>query len=140
MGIQTPIALVAALLLRSNFMVLGGLQFITNPFTAAPIYYGTHQLGVAVIGQFNQSRITRPVTESEIATLGTFVGEAVAEPLTNTPPPPVHWTKRARSAVVAMFVGGAIVGVCVGGILDLVDSFFRVSGGSRARKKAAPPA
>ena len=49
MGVQLPLALLLSLLLRANFMVLGGLQFITNPFTAAPIYYATHQLGAVVI-------------------------------------------------------------------------------------------
>ncbi|MFI5358180.1 MAG: DUF2062 domain-containing protein, partial [Opitutales bacterium] len=49
MGVQLPLAFVLALLLRANFMVLGGLQFITNPFTAAPIYYATYELGHQVI-------------------------------------------------------------------------------------------
>ena len=49
MGVQLPVAFILALLLRANFMILGGLQFITNPVTAAPIYYATHQLGKNVI-------------------------------------------------------------------------------------------
>lgn len=49
MGVQLPLALILALVLRSNFMVMGGLQFITNPFTAAPIYYATYKLGEHVI-------------------------------------------------------------------------------------------
>lgn len=49
LGVQIPIALLLTVLLRLNFMVVGGLQFITNPFTAAPLYYGTYQLGHAII-------------------------------------------------------------------------------------------
>jgi uncharacterized protein (DUF2062 family) len=49
MGVQLPLAFILCLLLRGNFMVMGGLQFITNPFTAAPVYYATHQLGKTVI-------------------------------------------------------------------------------------------
>ena len=49
MGVQIPVAFLCAVLLRLNFMVLGGLQFISNPFTAAPLYYGTYQLGLTVI-------------------------------------------------------------------------------------------
>jgi uncharacterized protein (DUF2062 family) len=49
LGVQLPIALLLAVFLRLNFMVVGGLQFLTNPFTAAPIYYSTYQLGHAII-------------------------------------------------------------------------------------------
>lgn len=49
LGVQLPIALLLAVFLRLNFMVVGGLQFITNPFSAVPIYYGTYQLGHALI-------------------------------------------------------------------------------------------
>ena len=37
MGVQLPVALILSLALRGNFMVMGGLQFITNPFTAVPV-------------------------------------------------------------------------------------------------------
>ena len=49
MGVQIPVAFLCAVLLRLNFMVLGGLQLISNHFTAAPLYYGTYQLGLTVI-------------------------------------------------------------------------------------------
>ena len=49
MGVQLPLAFVLAILLRANFMILGGLQFITTIVTAPPIYYTTHQLGAQVI-------------------------------------------------------------------------------------------
>ncbi len=40
MGVPLPLAL--ALVFRANFVVMDGLQFITTPFTAAPIFYGTY--------------------------------------------------------------------------------------------------
>ncbi|MCU0791348.1 MAG: DUF2062 domain-containing protein [Opitutaceae bacterium] len=48
-GVQLPVAFVLCLLLRTNFMIAGGLQFITNPVTMGPIYYGTYKLGSLVL-------------------------------------------------------------------------------------------
>lgn len=45
MGVQLPVGLVLSIVTRSNFMVLGALQLITNPFTALPIYGATFVLG-----------------------------------------------------------------------------------------------
>ena len=44
-GTQMPLALLLALLLRSNLPVLVGLQLLTNPLTAGPIYFLTYQSG-----------------------------------------------------------------------------------------------
>ncbi len=44
-GVQLPVAFVLCLILRTNFMVAGGLQFITNPVTMGPIYLGTYKIG-----------------------------------------------------------------------------------------------
>lgn len=51
MGMQLPIAFALSLLLRTNLMVMGGLQLITNPVTAAPIYAGTYIVGQAIINK-----------------------------------------------------------------------------------------
>jgi uncharacterized protein (DUF2062 family) len=45
MGVQLAVGLVLALIFRANYMVIGLLQFITNPFTTMPIYSGTMILG-----------------------------------------------------------------------------------------------
>ncbi len=45
-GVQAPLAIVAAFLTRSNITVLFGTQFITNPVTAAPYYWLTHTVGM----------------------------------------------------------------------------------------------
>ncbi len=125
MGIQLPLALVAAILLRCNFMVLGGLQLITNPLSAGPIYYLTHQLGVAVMNTFQAPADDVSVTrEAEAAELGSYVAETIGEPLTSRPEP-VRWTTRVRGAVVAMVVGGVIVGLGTGLVLDVIDGMLR---------------
>jgi uncharacterized protein (DUF2062 family) len=44
-GIQLPLALALAFLLRCNLPILVSLQFITNPFTIAPLYFTAYQVG-----------------------------------------------------------------------------------------------
>lgn len=48
-GIQFIIAFGAALVFRANLTVMAGLQLITNPLTAAPIYLFTDWLGMWII-------------------------------------------------------------------------------------------
>lgn len=133
-GIQLPLALLAALALRCNFMVLGGLQLVTNPFTAGPIYFLTHELGVAVLGLVPSGDSPLHITEeAELVALSGYVAESISEPLTAAPETE-RWTTRARSAIGAMLVGGLIVGLCGGIILDLLDRIVRARG-----KSSAPP-
>lgn len=124
-GIQLPLALFAAILLRCNFMVLGGLQLLTNPLTAGPIYYLTHEIGAAVMGQFASSVNVPPVTdEAELVELGGLVVESMGEPLTAAPET-AKWTTRARAALGALAIGGLIVGVGAGVLLDALDWISR---------------
>lgn len=44
-GLQILIAFAAALLLRANLTISAALQFITNPFTIGPVYFGTYKVG-----------------------------------------------------------------------------------------------
>jgi hypothetical protein len=48
-GIQFLIAFAAAVLFRANLTVTAGLQLITNPLTAAPIYLATDWVGMWLI-------------------------------------------------------------------------------------------
>jgi len=116
MGVQLPMAFVLALLLRANFMVLGGLQFITNPVTAAPIYYATHQLGRNVIVWSGFGAAIE--VEDDIG------GEAI--PPGFEPNKPIdqshgemHWGRRIGTAINALVIGGAIIGTLLGFLLDL---------------------
>ncbi|ADE54753.1 DUF2062 domain-containing protein [Coraliomargarita akajimensis] len=48
-GIQLPLALVFALLLRANLPILAGLQMVTNPFTVLPIWFALYQVGKSCV-------------------------------------------------------------------------------------------
>lgn len=128
MGVQLPAALVLSLVLRGNFMVMGGLQFITNPFTAAPIYYATHQLGAKTIELSGLGR-SIPVIEAT-ATPEADVNSATRElpqfEAARVAPPedePVHWTRRVGNAINALVIGGVMTGTLLGGALDLIWRF-----------------
>ena len=51
-GVQIPLAVGIAFLLRANIPVITSLQFITNPVTALPIYYAAFQIGRIVMHLF----------------------------------------------------------------------------------------
>lgn len=118
MGVQLPAAFILAMLLRANFMVLGGLQFITNPVTAAPIYYTTHQLGKNII-QWSGFGHSIPVEEdlldpASIATIDSL--EPPPDP--NQMEEEIHWGRRIGSAINALVIGGAVAGTLLGAALD----------------------
>jgi uncharacterized protein (DUF2062 family) len=123
MGVQLPIALALALLLRVNFMVLGALQFLTNPFTAAPIYYATHHLGRTLIdaaGYGKSLAAIDPVTglpEDGLDVVLPEPGTASA----SAPAGDVHWTAQVGDALNALIVGGVVAGLLLGLLLDLLD-------------------
>lgn len=118
MGVQLPLALMLALLLRANFMVLGGLQFITNPFTAAPIYYATHQLGAYVIKTvgFGES-LHAADPEEPVLPLADEVPQKISAA---APVPPASWTQRVGTAINALIVGGVLSGAALGLALDIL--------------------
>lgn len=51
-GLQIPLALFFALILRSNLPVFVGLQLITNPFTVLPIWFALFQIGHHTLSLF----------------------------------------------------------------------------------------
>jgi hypothetical protein len=117
MGVQLPLALVLSLVLRSNFMVLGGLQFITNPFTAAPIYYGTYQLGKSVVEAVRvDSKLVPAVAPAALP------GEAHPPELraaaVEPRAPESRPAHRLGHTVNALVVGGVITGTLLGLVLD----------------------
>jgi len=124
MGVQLPAALALSLVLRGNFMVMGGLQFITNPFTAAPIYYATHQLGAKVIDLSGFGRSIDVVQPKPDA--GATAPEPPRFEAARVTPPerePVHWTRRVGNAINALVLGGVISGTLLGAALDLLWRF-----------------
>jgi uncharacterized protein (DUF2062 family) len=126
LGIQLPLSLLAALLLRSNFMVLGGIQFLTNPVTAAPLYYTTYRLGSAMLESIHV-RLPAPAiqSEQEAAELGGYVAESLMEPLVPERERPPGSRSRFRSGVGAMMIGGALLGLIFGALCDLADRLLR---------------
>lgn len=124
MGVQLPLALLLSLLLRANFMVLGGLQFITNPFTAAPIYYATHQLGARIIDASGFGHSIETVEELE-PTLDEAEVTPRLEPARVDPQPgEIHWTRRIGTAINALVIGGVVGGTLMGAALDLLWKLF----------------
>lgn len=120
MGVQTLAAFVLAILLRSNVMLLIGLQFITNPFTAAPIYYGTYQLGHVVIeaSGFGVSSEVEPV--DSLITLENPEPELADD---KTAPRELAWTQRLGTTVNSLVIGGIIAGGILGFIFDQIWRF-----------------
>lgn len=57
-GLQIPLALVFALVLRSNLPVFVGLQLITNPFTVLPIWFALFQIGHHTLALFGIDALT----------------------------------------------------------------------------------
>jgi uncharacterized protein (DUF2062 family) len=131
LGVQLPAAFILALLLRGNFMILGGLQFITNPVTAVPVYYSTYQLGKAVINVsgFGQSI---PLSDDTLLTREPFALETSPPPpptiapdpapvkLADGPPEELRWTRGLGTRINALLLGGLIGGALLGLFLDLL--------------------
>jgi len=113
MGIQLILAFITALTTRSNVMVVGALQFITNPFTAAPIYYGTYRVGKYVLMLTGFTGGTVPLTDSaEAVTITISPGDIL--------PHKFAWASAFGSTVMALFVGGTLCGFVLAAILDVI--------------------
>jgi uncharacterized protein len=111
LGAQLPLSLVLAFVLRSNFMLLGGLQFITNFFTAGPIYLGTYKLGkmlIQLLG-FGGSIVVSDETPEALA--------VIAE---TREPTDLTWTQSLGNNINALIIGGLVTGLVVACILDLL--------------------
>lgn len=127
MGVQLPIAFALCLFFRANFMVMGGLQFITNPVTAGPIYYGTYKLGMVVIHHSGFGRGLDPEpADPALSKLAEQVpavktddapdDSLLRDPETGKP----SWTSRIGTGINALMLGGLLVGAVLGAIIDLL--------------------
>jgi len=126
MGAQLPLGLVLAVLLRCNFMVVGGLQFITNPVTAAPIYFATHQLGALVIRGAGFGHAL-PAADPHEAVLPLEEDEPLAPgAAVAAPSAPAErrggafWARRIGTAFNALIIGGILSGAALGLVLDIL--------------------
>ena len=49
-GIQLPLAVLLALVLRANLPIIAGLQMVSNPLTVIPIWFSDYQVGRHFLG------------------------------------------------------------------------------------------
>lgn len=139
MGVQLPIAFALCLFARTNFMIAGGLQFITNPVTAAPIYFATYKLGELVLFKTGWGpaesvpAVPEPDPTLDFASATTRpIATATDSPAHIAPPvAPVsgNWLGElsARFRVTnlthlfnCLVVGGLLAGLALGTALDLL--------------------
>jgi uncharacterized protein len=108
MGVQLAVGLVLAIICRANYMVVGALQFITNPFTAVPVYGATFVLGRSVLHRlgFEMRGARLPEGWSEM-NLGEIFGH-------------LNLGTAIGQGVVCLVVGGIVSGVVLGAMLDAV--------------------
>jgi Uncharacterized protein conserved in bacteria len=119
MGVQLPIAFLLCLVLRTNFMVAGGLQFITNPVTAGPVYYGTYKLGMQVIKISGFGHGLEPAPASDFQPTVPPSDDDPESALLHDPKTGrAGWTSRIGTGINALILGGLIAGTFLGGLLD----------------------
>jgi uncharacterized protein (DUF2062 family) len=148
MGVQLPLAFVLALLLRANFMILGGLQFITNPVTAAPIYYATYELGHTIITKVGYGHSTEVAEDIETTDRGSLPPRIEKTRIVPPHAGGIHWGRRIGTAINSLVIGGAICGTLLGVLLDLSWRFLaerfgpkhlHPRRGSRSTEPTGPP-
>lgn len=125
LGVQLPVAFAISLFVRTNFMVMGGLQFITTPVTAVPVYYGTYKLGEYAL------HLTGWGPVESVDAVPVPVADAVETPTLghDAPPPGGNWlghlAQRFRvdnltHLLNCLVIGGLLAGVTLGALLDLL--------------------
>jgi uncharacterized protein (DUF2062 family) len=133
LGVQLVLAFALALILRANFMVMGALQFVTNPLTAAPVYYVTYRIGRYIMTS------TGLVPEKASPTL---VQDSVLIEIapTESLPAQLDWASGFGSTVIALFIGGTLCGLLLGLVLDFLYTTGFKLGHPTKRHPPAPPA
>lgn len=106
-GIQIPIALCLALILRANLPILVGLQMLSNPLTIIPFWYAAYQVGSSVLS----------IVSVETAALGRSDVKSIVHNFTNA-----EWSSNIEPLLATfsiMCLGGIVVGIFFG----LISSF-----------------
>lgn len=100
MGIQLFLSVLVCALVRANLPVTAAIQFITNPFTAIPVYGFTYWVGYVVLNFVGGG--DKPYDPgAAMALIGSEGWGAV------------------NDVLLALIVGGVLVGVAVGVVIDL---------------------
>ena len=133
-GLQLPLALALSVLMRTNFMVMGGLQFVSNPFSAAPLYLVTHKVGAAIIDRagFGESIETEKPNPLEGGS-----GSPDLRSDDSGHPTGLHWSRRLGTTINSLLLGGLIVGSLLGLVLDTLYRILRLP--VRASAPTDPP-
>lgn len=103
---QLPIAFGLCLLFRTNFMILGGLQFASNLLTLPFIFAGCYQIGMFVLRATGLEHFADKIPLSVAAD-----GGALAEP---------SFTQKIMLYGSALTLGAIIAGLALGAALDLL--------------------
>jgi uncharacterized protein (DUF2062 family) len=98
-GIQFPLSVLLALGVRANLPITLALQFITNPFTIVPVYGFTYLVGFTVLDALVGKESGFDPDAVNAAVLAGDLGGA-------------------GHAVLSLTVGGVIVGLAVGLVID----------------------
>ncbi|MFQ3271601.1 MAG: hypothetical protein ACI9A1_001927, partial [Lentimonas sp.] len=101
-GIQIPIALCLALLLRANLPILIGLQLLSNPITILPFWYAAYQVGSSVLTILSVE--TAPLHRSDV--------RAILQNFTNG-----EWSCNIEPLLATftiMCLGGIVMGIFFG--------------------------
>ena len=108
-GIQLPLSIVACLLLRANLPVCAALQFITNPFTLVPVYGFTYWVGDWLLDAVRGEAAAPGVDQTAAALTAVEQGTVLSA---------------AGDVGLALVVGGVVVGLAVGVLVDVAWRIF----------------
>ena len=108
-GVQLPVSVVLCLLVRANLPVCVALQFITNPVTLVPVYGFTYWVGELLL---------RPLRGDA----GDAAADQTAKALTAVEQGTV--LHAAGDVGLALVVGGVVVGLAVGVLVDVAWRIF----------------
>ncbi|MGC6456302.1 MAG: DUF2062 domain-containing protein [Coraliomargaritaceae bacterium] len=105
-GLQIPLALLFALILRSNLPIFVSLQLITNPFTVLPIWFALFQIGHHALSLFGMETLPLGKTDLEL------VMQSVKEGIW------MQQIERMISVFAQITLGSLIIGLFLGLVLS----------------------
>lgn len=108
---QLPIAFGLCLFFRTNFMVLGGLQFVSNLLTLPFIIAGCYKLGITVMRATGLDRLAWIIPAAAPVDPELGPTPALAEP---------GFASKFFLYGTALTIGGILAGLVLGAALDLL--------------------
>ena len=97
-GIQMAVAFFVALIVRANLPLIVALQWISNPFTVAPIYFADYEIGLLILELFGIDYARNKLLTADFD-WSSLTMDDVLELIDTFPP---------------MFAGGSVVGISLG--------------------------